>query len=390
MNLMNLMKIVYAVVFFATCFVSLYRVAHAQEPQSYEAYFNYIGTRPDEGGTNYTGETQGLTHDDNHWFISQAWGVWKIPVGLDLAGSIECDTTGVLCKGLSSELSSYDHIGDITYYRYKSTGFLLLPLEGGSKPALAILSPSNLSYVAHVQLIRHTSASWVAVDSKGLVYTSSNDRPGWIYIYNLNWEALIQNRTLSLQFVGEFQLLDESGHLLPLGPQGGVFSESDDLLYISNGSTDRDYIPNTDGIHVFDTATWRRITKSTIDGSKPFFYSYDPTWWDWEEAEGLTIWDVDDKGSDRISGQLHVLQLRNGMDDVVSIFHYTNKIYVDDTYNGEEQGKPNRPFNTVSEANSLAWDGAVINIKSGLYPETVTISKRVVLQAQGGHVQIGN
>jgi len=374
--------------------------AGTQEPQpSYESYFNYIGTRPTEAETNYAGNVQGLAHDRDNWFISQEWGLWKIPVGLDLAGSIECGVSGVICGNLGSisEISAYNHVGGIDHYQSdESTGFLLLPLEGGPKPAIAAFNPVNLHYMAHAELLQHSSASWVAVDPDGLVYTSSNDAPGWVYIYNLDWDGLAQNGTLSLQKVGQFQLFDESGVLLGVGPQGGVFSESGDLLYINNGYYD-DYNSHKDGISVFDMQTKRRIAHSTVDSTQPFWYYYD-----WggcdddpgicnEEPEGLTIWDLDDGRAPGISGQLHVLVLDNDLyDDDVYIRHYTNKIYVDSAYSGEERGKPTQPFNTVGEANAMAWDGALISIKAGSYPESLTFSKRVGLLAEGGTVYIGN
>jgi hypothetical protein len=64
-------------------------------------------------------------------------------------------------------------------------------------------------------------------------------------------------------------------------------------------------------------------------------------------------------------------------------------IHVDRAYAGEETGEPHKPFNTVGEANSLAWNGARIKIKAGSYPETLTFAKRLTVFAHGGTASIG-
>jgi hypothetical protein len=64
-------------------------------------------------------------------------------------------------------------------------------------------------------------------------------------------------------------------------------------------------------------------------------------------------------------------------------------IHVDGSYVGTELGTPSQPFDTVTEAYDLAWDGARIKIEAGSYPETLTMSKEVALLANGGTVIIG-
>lgn len=373
--------------------------------QEYESYFNYIHTRPDEAQTNYAGNVQGLTHDSNNWFISQEWGLWKVPVGLDLAGSIECGASNVLCANLNSvsQIGAYNHVGDIDYYQYNaSTGFLLLPLEHSDRsvpPAIAAFSPGNLQYIAHVQLklppnlSPPRNAPWVAVDPQGLFYAPHQDASGWIFIYSIDWQLLAQSGSMSLHYVDRFQLLDEVGVPLSIGGQGGDFSESGDLLYINNGYYGS-YDPYKDGVSVIDMQTKKRIAKSTNDGAQPFWYGYDPDCVppfesNCEEPEGLTVWDLDDGRAPNISGRLHVLLLDNDISDDVYIRHYTHTIYVDGNYTAEERGKPTQPFNTVSEANNLAWDGAQIKIKAGSYTEALVLSKRIRMLADGGVVRIG-
>jgi len=64
-------------------------------------------------------------------------------------------------------------------------------------------------------------------------------------------------------------------------------------------------------------------------------------------------------------------------------------IHVSQNFSGEELGTPLQPFNTVSEANGFAWEGSRIRIQSGSYPETLTLSKKLTLLANGGPATIG-
>jgi hypothetical protein len=382
--------------------------ADGPEPwsQKYESYFNHIGTTPDEAETNYAENVQGITHDNTHWFISQEQGLWKIPVGVHLAADIECGASGVVCGGIGDpQLGAYNHIGDVDYYQYNpTTGFLLLPLEDypgkAVTSAIAVFNPVNLEYIAHAELPKPPefpqpkNAPWVAVNpADGLVHTSFDGAAGWALQFSVNWDTLAPGN-MSLQYVGKFDLLDESGARLDVIPQGGVFSESGDLLYINNGNM-WSYDPHKDGISVFDTQTNRRIRHSTMASGEPFWYGYDTGVDELEEPEGLTIWDLDDHpgAPEGMSGQLHVLLLDNDWflwdDDDVYVMHYTNKMYVDKDNTGDENGKPDKPFNTVAEALSMAWDGAQISIKAGTYQESLTFSKRIQVFATEGTATIG-
>lgn len=369
---------------------------------AYEAYYNYFSTAPDDAQTNYAGAVQGITHDNGNWFISQTHGLWKIPVGLHLAGNIQCGQSGVVCRGLSSapQLSGYNHIGDIDYYQYNSTtGFLLLPLEDYPDKAvpavIAVFNPVNLQYIAHAELPKPPglpqpkNAPWVAVNpANGLVHTNYAETPGIVFKFSLNWDTLAPGN-MSLQYDGKFDLLDEDGVRLDVGPQGGVFSESGNLFYINNGYL-KTYNSHKDGISVFDMQTKQRIAHSTMAAGETFWYGYATGFPDYEEPEGLTIWDLDEHpgAAQGMSGQLHVLLLNNRSDNVY-IRHYTNKTYVDSAYSGEELGDPTKPFNTVGKALGMAWNGSRISIKAGNYPESLTFSKRLQLLATGGTVTIG-
>jgi subtilisin family serine protease len=74
---------------------------------------------------------------------------------------------------------------------------------------------------------------------------------------------------------------------------------------------------------------------------------------------------------------------------IVNAERTVRDIYVDWAYNGAELGFSSMPFNTVGEANNIAWNGARLLIDAGSYPESLTFSTRLTVIAQGGTVFIG-
>ncbi|MBI3950405.1 MAG: hypothetical protein HY314_08120 [Acidobacteria bacterium] len=201
----------------------------------------------------------------------------------------------------------------------------------------------------------------------------------------------------------EIRLVDENGAQFSIDTmQGGVISPSGELLYIVAGYYEGNH--PTWGIHVFefdlsnpDLPRAKRVQRSSRS-DRPFKYEFHPGGTTQEEPEGITIWDLDDDEIRgrlfhyQLRGQLHVLLLDNGDDDVI-LKHYTNTINVDRNYTGTEEGTPEKPFKTVGAANDvineLNWNGAQIKIRAGSYPEAVTFSKRIRVLAERGTVTIG-
>lgn len=374
----------------------------------YESYFLYHGAYPEDQETPYSGEgsnnTQGITHDDNNWFISMTEELWKIPVQYDLGQVNTSDQYPGVIHLLLSDISplaqaGYFHIGDLSYYK----SYVVAPIEANAPQphAMVLFRASDLQYVGRAELPGYKDLGWVAVDPDGYVYTTG-DFTTSINKYAMNWTE-IPGKAPSLTFIATVNLLDESGSPLLLGhTQGGVFSESGDLLYMLSGIFDQ-HDPN-EGITVFDTHSWRRVRQSDISddcmGEGPFFcYHFDPICFPevpyiCEEPEGLTLWDLDDGRAPGISGQLHVVMLDNDGapdDDDVTIYHYINTLHVDRAYSGNDPstGEPHKPFKTIGEANYWVWDGARIKIQTGDYAEAVTFSRRIQILAQGGTVRFG-
>lgn len=384
--------------------------------EPYESYFLFHGAYPDQEGTPYADEFQGLTHDQDNWFLSsnthegelKVPQLWKVPVQYDLRHVTDNQNQypGVIRRRISETPLAqlgYNHFGDISYYRYRGQGYIIVPVEK-ERPytvpnVFAFFRANDLAYVNMTSVPdfgacrdpEGRSLGWVAVDPDGNLY-SSGDCTQSIYKFSLNWGDL-PNKPVNLTLLASINLLDEDGAPLMLGrTQGGVFSESGRLFYIVSGSESSVFQYRNDGISVFDTQTWCRVAQST-NGFGHFNYRYSAGFPAFDEPEGLTIWDLDDGRAPGFGGQLHVGMLDNelGADDVY-LYHYINTIYVDSSYAGEETGEPHKPFNTVGEANDLAWNGARIKIKPvsiGPYWEALTFSKRIQLLAGEGGATIG-
>jgi hypothetical protein len=376
--------------------------------QSYEAYYNYLENYPEDKSTEWSESVNGVTHDDYNWFISQEKNIWKIPVTHNLS-SVSNDDEGVIEKELDdsdySKLKGdgYDHFGDLEWYEFEDQGYLFVPAEGKDNPevgAIAIFNADNLQYMHHDYLmdgenILQSRAAWCAVDRQGFVYSSGRD-VGFINKYRIEWNLLKKKVRPWLEKVASISLLSEEGSQVYITyVQGGVISPSG-LLYLVAGYSEQKDSKSTWGIHVFNLSTGRRVQRST-NGYGYFNYAFDPGRiglsgdWDFQEPEGITIWDLDDGRAPEIRGQLHVFVLDNELNtDHIYFKHYTGIIYVDYSYSGDEQrGRPSEPFKTVSEANTVAWDGAHIVISAGSYPEKLTFSKRIRVVAENGAVIIG-
>jgi hypothetical protein len=290
---------------------------------------------------------------------------------------------------LSSE--GYDHLGDPEYYNFGGKGYVLVPVErtGDDGPvarAVAAFDAATLEYIAHAPIPGQIHGSWLAVDLQGNVYSSEYDDVTAINKFGLDWKALsnTENPRLILSSPTLIPLFGgDQSRVTIQNVQGGVVSPSGELLYVV-----------ADGIHVFDLGSGTRIQSST-NGNGYFNYEFHPEWYSGrEEPEGLTIWDLDDGRAPGIRGQLHAILRDNDTpqsldSNEVYLKHYTNAIYVDRNYHGVEAGTEAQPFNTVSEANNRAWDGARIRIKGASYPEWPTFAKRVEVVAHGGSAVIG-
>jgi hypothetical protein len=283
----------------------------------------YLGNYPDEREDDWTNECQGVTHDANHWFITQKGAVWRVPVGKDLRDHLQDGVDGVRRRTIP--LPGYDHFGDPDIHDET----LYVPLEGKRRifwfltvprvPRIAAFRANDLHFLWSAPLPKQEKAGWCAINSKG-VLLSSNSRvtprgaagEGPLFRYRIEGTTL--------KFLDRVVLRDEQGAPVVLDSmQGGTFAD-DRHLYIACGYYENPH-PSW-GLHLFDMRTQRRIARST-NGSGSFNYEFHPGGSTDEEPEGLTYWNLDSRNAPGIQGQLHAILLDNDANgDDVYLKHY--------------------------------------------------------------------
>lgn len=78
----------------------------------------------------------------------------------------------------------YNHIGDIDYFN----GIIFAPLEDVyyRKPVVALYNASNLSFIRVIGPLPQSHMPWVALDSKGHIYSSEFSNVGEIKVYDMS------------------------------------------------------------------------------------------------------------------------------------------------------------------------------------------------------------
>lgn len=272
------------------------------EPGCYR--HQYLGGNPQDKQPGWHPDTNGISHDDTHWYIANVAGapalggdgfprIWRIPVTRDLGHDVSCSTEGVSCLSfLQAEKRDspgefltwidiaptggllrrgYGHVGDMTWQRVprcKDTpedcpGFLFTAIEGGGEPpAIAVFRYVEGSGIEFVDHLETTAFFWVGVGpDEGFLYTSERhegkiDTP--FLKYQIDWD-LLENQ-LDLEFAecpGPWHIytVDEEGNPLEVrNMQGGTFSDDGRLLYITNGNDSSDTAAGKGGIQVFEVA----------------------------------------------------------------------------------------------------------------------------------------
>ncbi|MCA9759651.1 MAG: hypothetical protein KDA27_27895 [Candidatus Eisenbacteria bacterium] len=362
----------------------------------YQAYCLYkAGADYPDGNPPYDQDVQGIGHDDENWFITQTEDLWKIPAHYAL-GSVDESDPGVLRNTIAAYPEIHDpgyrHFGDPVTFHYDSRTFLFVPIENDGihlPGAVAVFRSYDLGFIDYAIFPSQVyDAGWCAIDDAGFLY-SSRQHASSIFKYSVDWDRLVNQHDLVLTEMGEIPIYDESGqNLLDLVTmQGGEFAPGSKLLYLLSGFHDDDANERvSEGIHVMDTTTWRRVAHST-NGYGYFNYDYSSVWDG--EPEGLTVWDLDNGLAPNVSGQLHVFMLDNEIFDDVTLYHYTNVWRVDRS-SPCSQGEPTCAFRTVTAAHNVIFPRSEMRIQAGTYLENLALSKPMRVTAKGGLVRIGN
>ena len=342
----------------------------------------FLVDKPDEATPGWNQEAQGLTHDANYWYVVQNVEACVVPAGdsfCDFQTPQGCVIPSLLCQPTQSSCANrrpgklwklhvthdlsdqaegeganvatvseqicnagFTHVGAPTHYTHNATGFVLVPLEGAGA-AVAAFRADTLESLGWVALSGQSSASWVAVDRYGLLWSGSHETPA-LTRYRVAWETLRLTGQLALTRLDDVQMQDEAGQPLTLATyeQGGAFADDPDLpfplLYLVNGNEKIDCDCGVHVLEIKDSTTGkgcgldssaciaRRVDRSA-NGDPPFSFAYNPGPLTYEEPEGVTFWDLDaDTRAPGVGGQIHVMLLDNEaeelVEDAVYVKHY--------------------------------------------------------------------
>lgn len=217
------------------------------------------------GGEPWTNHCNGVTHDDDFWYISSAdkngQGIYKFSLAMDQLAYFDT-------KPLGS-----DHIGDIDYHG----GLIYAALEGPIQ--IATIDPRNPSKGFEGHRLQganagdsppQTSNPWCAINPwDGLLYTSDFDRIDRVNGYDPRQDY---------KFRGSIVL---SGADV-INVQGGVFSDNGHLL-LSSGFYKPGHSDAEDGyneIRCFSALNGKFLGSTSIARERR------------QEPEGLTIWNL--------------------------------------------------------------------------------------------------
>jgi len=371
--------------------------AGADDAERFDGYYNYINDYPVEAQTYYAEDIQGIAHDDDHWFITMSGSdgnkLYKIHVSEPLSYPTPTAETTPLLSGLWQLGFTKFKAMDSYKNPYDGAWYLVVAVEGHGIGGVAIYD-NNLTLKGAAAFSDQKSAGWCAVDNDGFVF-SGISKKDFVKKYSLDWAAVAATGAVSVQFVNNVDLKKSDGSSLTLdNMQGADFTPEGDKLFMVTGFVGVPEGP--DGIHVFDATDTsnelRRIRKSGQSGLFEYEFDTEEALHD-QEPEGLIFWDLTDGRAPSVQGELHVLLLDNDLyNDDIYIKHYTKGIYVNSLMPDlPSSGDPNLPDSTITEAVGHAYNDMELRITGGNYPESVTISKRLLLKANPGtgHVVIG-
>ena len=133
----------------------------------YESSFLYLGDYPGNADPFYTVELQGITHDDDYWYITNQWNIFKFHISDDLDSSSPRDS-----KQLTTiaALNGYNHFGDLSHYKHNGQSYLVIAVEdnvGSLTHVIAVFKSSTLEFMGKAPLTGHISAACCGVDTAG-------------------------------------------------------------------------------------------------------------------------------------------------------------------------------------------------------------------------------
>ncbi len=257
--------------------------------------FSFVNDYPSEASPGWSNNIQGVTHDYDHWYFTQADEyLWRIPVGRDLAEPIVAGELAGTPIPAPLRLLGYDHFGDLDYHE----GYLYVPLEANEAevpqpPRVCVFEARSLAFVGSAVLTGQHDAPWCAVHPEtGDLYSSPFEASS-LQVYRRGLVGNSQGQLTGVEVtpVGAFDLYARNGSPLHLARvQGGAFSRAGHLYLVS----DVDFR----GVAAIDMVCGRLVfeyPKKDLPAGA--------------EMEGITVWDLDDNRAPSVSGQVHVVWL---------------------------------------------------------------------------------
>jgi hypothetical protein len=287
-----------------------------------------IGTWPFDRSRESDNDLQGVTHDADFWYMTQA----KREV--QLTSPMKSDESSFWKYHVSDNINAtperfrnpwepdFRHMGDLDHV----DGFLFVCLEDGqpgpSRPgAIGAIRTSDFAFVPGVGELpdeagQDRKCPWVAFNpNDGFFYSSrSEDGVDRINRFTIDFDFATPEPRLVVKFAGSVPLLDENGAPFAFPSksvvQGGAFSKRGRLyLSVHLEGCSRSECRENSGIFIVDVSTGRIHGHVAVD--------YDNKNEN-EELEGITIWDLDaeprvhEGNPDRdLWGQLHVMMIQN-------------------------------------------------------------------------------
>ncbi len=308
----------------------------------------YLGNYPKEKAGNWTHKLQGISYSNNYWYLTQEETLWKVSINTNLNYSKNLSSSnspGLKKISMPKKLKEkgYNHFGDQDNF----DGFIFIPIEGyqikpnpvpgrqpvkvNNTPIIGVFNEVDLSFVDHFELKKQTHSGWCSVNpiTKNL-YTSNNviDKNNPIFVYEIDWNILKNNKNLILDYIHEFALLNLPSswnkkvkkHL-----QGGDFSNDGCFLVLINGKLRSD--TKGSGISVYRNLNHRSGSFDRSSTQKGVFrYQFNPKWSKYEEPEGITFSHTPkDFNLDIPIGNLHAILLDKDAEDLIG---GDNEVYI--------------------------------------------------------------
>lgn len=256
----------------------------------------YYGDGIRDTSAPWTSEFQGMCHDDNNYYITQRYYLWKIPKTMAMEKVKKTSLrSGVIKAGIPKYLKDQKahHMGDCDAHN----GLVFVPLEGAWPLKILVFQGETLQLEGAPNLpVEQTDAPWVTVDSEdGTIITGP---------FTLKaGQGLLRHRLSedlqSFETIGKVYLKDAEGKAIELQRVQGVdFVRSRNKIWVVSDT-------KAGGLYGFSLTTGKLEDRKTI--------SYDPGFPKYEELEGLDALEAEEERLPHYRGNLFVTMLNSNL-----------------------------------------------------------------------------